>query len=87
MTLQRTRPGLWETFEKRYQPIEADDGSICRHWIDIPDDTDERNVWTVVDCDGRLYLTPGYASVNYMGRVLCANPWPDEEISLPGYRF
>lgn len=87
MTLQRKRAALYSTFEKRYEPLETEDGSILRNWQDIPDGTDEHYVWTVTDCDGTLYLSPGYASVNYMGRVLCAKPWPEEEFALPGYYY
>jgi hypothetical protein len=85
--LQRTRAGRFETFERRYEPIEAEDGSILHDWRSIPKDTEQHYVWTLVDCDGRLMLSPGYATVNYMGRVLCAKPWPDEEFTLPGYYY
>jgi hypothetical protein len=84
---QRTRAGTYDTFERRYTPVEMDDGSIMRGWRDVPPDTDQRNVWTVVDCDGKLYLCPGYVTVNYLGRVLCANPWPEVEASSPGYVY
>ena len=80
------RARSYAVFERRYQPVEHGE-SILRDWQDIPSDTDEHLVWTVVDCDGRLYLTPGYTYVNYLGRVLCAKPWPEAEFSGPGYVY
>ena len=78
----------WFTFERRYKPISGADGVILRNWDD-PDvqAAEERFIWTVVDCDGRCYLTLGFATVNYLGRVLCAVPWPREEFTDTGYLY
>jgi hypothetical protein len=85
---RRKRTGSADVFDKRYQPIPRPDGSLLRDWND-PEilAADIRYVWSVTDCDGRLYVTPGYAVVNYFGRLLCAVPWPDVEMENPDYRY
>ena len=84
----RRRAGTYDVFQRRYDPIPLEDDSLIREWNDPElQDVDEHYLWTVVDCDGRLMLTPGYASVNYLGRVLCRKPWDDVEWSNPGYVY
>ena len=78
------------TFCRRYEPIELDqkDWRYIRDWKQIPEGTDVHYVWTVVDVGTRsMILCPGYRTVNYAGRVLCAKPWPEEEEGLPGYYY
>ncbi len=70
--------GTYEDFDARYQPIDDGQGTIMRDWRDIPSDTPVEFVWTVVECDGEMFLAPGYHKVNYMGRVMCRNPWEDD---------
>jgi hypothetical protein len=90
----RQRAGTYEVFARRYGPLEALDGGIVRAW----DDTEVLQafdsecfdfVWTLVEGDsgGKLYLVPGFATVNYVGRVLCERPWPDSELLAPGYLY
>lgn len=88
-TMMCSRAGTYATFDRRYKPIPLPDHSICRDWYDpIFKNADEHLVWTIVQGDtGRLYLTPGYATVNYIARVLCEKPWPDDEITKPGYVY
>ena len=81
----RTRAGSWWSFKRRYKPIDTPGGGFMRDTV--PDDTDYRYVWTVVDCDGRLMLCPGYHFVNRMGYVLCEIPFSDLEESQPGYVY
>lgn len=82
---KRKRAGSWRTFERRYKPIEGPDGSFQRDHRTIGDETDARFVWTIVEAEGRLYVVPGFATVNYVSRVLCENPWSDIEFECPGY--
>lgn len=84
----RSRAGSWETFVKRYGPKPGPEGNELYPWdhADVRA-ADERHVWTVVDCDGVLYVTAGLATVNYMGRIITARPWDDSEQSQPGYRY
>lgn len=88
----RSRAGTYATFERRYGPIAQDDGSILRRWDDPritkAFDEDYHYVWTVVEGDsGRLYLVPGFATINYIARVLCERPWPESEELAPGYVY
>lgn len=82
---QRARS--YAVFERRYQPIVNANSELIRDWRDLPSDVDEHFVWTVVDAEGRLYLVPGFATVNYFGRVLCRQPWPEEEQRKAGYVY
>ena len=83
----RKRAGSWDSFAERYEPIPAQDGAMCRHYTDGEvRAADDRLVWTVVDGDnGNTYVVPGFATVNYVARVLCKRPWSDVEFSNPGY--
>lgn len=89
---KRSRAGTYHSFVKRYEPIQQlPHGDVCRSYQDPQilaafDRGDFRYVWTIVDGEeGRTYLVPGFTTVNYVGRVLCAKPWPDIEETLPGY--
>ena len=84
----RRRAGSWPSFEKRYVPI-MNGETIERTWDDpaILQCKDDRFVWTIVDSDGNFSLVPGYATVNFHSRVLCTNPWADEELASPGYTY
>lgn len=82
----RTRAGSWAQFERRYGPIDGPDGTPMRGHGEIGD-APERCVWTVVDCDGVLYVLPGFHTVNYMGRIVTEREWSDAEFDNPGYRY
>ena len=43
----------------------------------VQEDTDYRHWWTVLDCEGRLLLAPGFRFVNRFAFVRCAKPWTD----------
>lgn len=91
----RQRAGTFEVFNRRYGPIPGADGSIIRPWDDAEvlqafDSECFDFVWTVVESstgNGNLYLVPGFATVNYLGRVLCSRPYPDSELMAPGYLY
>ena len=84
----RFDPGSFTDFEERYQPILEEGGGYCREWNDDGiRSAAEAFVWTVIDCDGRLYAVPGFATVNYVARVLCATPWGETERNNTGYYF
>lgn len=85
---QRKITGSFTNFERRYAPVITQEGQMALEWDDpLLKDIDVYFIWTIVDCDGMLILTPGLATVNYFARVLCRNPWgPDEEFNT-GYRY
>lgn len=83
----RKRTGSWSTFERRFQPINGPEGAPYWHRDQLPNDIDERLVWTIVDCDGRLYVTPGFRLVNRIDYVFCRLPWSEEDQHQPDYRY
>jgi len=84
----RTRVGSWATFDRRYQPEIGPDGNGIFPWNHpAVRAADPRQVWTVVDVDGRLYVVPGLSTVNYMGRMVSKHRWSDVEESNPGYVY
>jgi hypothetical protein len=54
--------------------VTSGDRDNYRHW------------WTVLDCDGRLYLSAGFRFVNRLGYVHCEVPWADAD-ELVDYRY
>ena len=56
----RTRIGSWNVFERRFKPIVREDGSLIWERSELPADIEPRQWWTVLDCEGRLYLSPGF---------------------------
>jgi hypothetical protein len=83
-----TRARSWRVFERRFQPLVRPDDTVlwdpselprsqrlnCRYW------------WTVLDCDGRLYLWPGFCFVNRFAYLCCAVPWSDADAFVE-YRY
>lgn len=35
-------------------------------------------VWTMIDCEGKLYLSPGWHRVNRMDYLICKKPWNEK---------
>ena len=83
----RTRCGRWRSFARRFRPIDGPDGTHCWRFKQLPKDAGPRRVWTITDCDGQLYVRPGYRFVNRAGYVLCEVPWTDEDRLQPDYRY
>lgn len=84
---RRTRAGSWRTFERRFQPITGPDGATYWAREQLPRDVDARLVWTIVDCDGKLYVSPGFRLVNRVDYVLCRLPWTADDERQPDYRY
>lgn len=83
----RKRCGSWRTFERRFRPLDGPDGAPYWPREKLPKDVDGRLVWTILDCDGRLYVSPGFHFVNRIDYVLCEVPWTDEDVQQPDYRY
>jgi hypothetical protein len=83
----RTRRGSWRTFARRFRPIDGSEGSLCWRLKQLPQNVDPRRVWTIADCDGQLFVRPGYRFVNRVGYVFCQVPWTDEDRLQPDYRY
>lgn len=85
---RRSRCGSWNTFARRFRPMRAPHHHLLwavRH--EVPNDADPRHWWTVLDCEGRLYLTPGFRFVNRFAYVRCALPWTDADLEQPDYLY
>ena len=83
----RRRAGSWRSFVRRFQPLEAPDGDQFHMIGTLPAPVDPRHWWTLVDCDGTLYLTPGLRLVNRLGYLRCARPRSDDDMRQPDYRY
>lgn len=59
-----------------YGVIENASGETILHWNDlVVQRAPERRIWTVVDCDGDLWVVAGLHTVNYIGRVVTRESW------------
>jgi hypothetical protein len=83
-----TRARSWNVFERRFRPIDRSDHTPLWELSEVqpPDVIDYRHWWTVIDCDGRLYLSAGFRLVNRIGYVRCEVPWTDAD-QLIDYRY
>jgi len=79
MNATRTRAGSWRVFERRFRPVIREDGSLIWHIDEVPRPVVGREWWTVVDCNGKLYLSAGFRFVNRIGYVRCTVPWSDTD--------
>ena len=83
----RTHCGNWNTFERRFKPIDGPDGATYWGREQLPKDVDRHLVWTILDCEGKLYVSPGFRFVNRIDYVLCTVPWTDDDVGQPDYRY
>lgn len=71
----------FDIFSEKYKPIDRDDSTILfetygEDWDRVKEANSEGNyVWTVIDADGKLYLTPGVRLVNRLNYVICEIPY------------
>ena len=84
--VKTTRARSWNVFERRFRPVTSEDGSLIFHHDQIPRPAANRHWWTVLDCDGHLYLSAGFRFVNRIGYVRCEAPWTDAD-QLIDYRY
>jgi hypothetical protein len=84
---QRTRTGSWATFERRFRPIDSPDHTVWWSREQLPVDIDPHLVWTIVDCEGKLCVSPGFHIVNRIDYVVCEAPWTEEDIYQPPYHY
>lgn len=84
----RKRAGSYNHFVKLYEPIDPPSGETVWEWDELPVLPDSTNlIWTVLDCDGKLYVTAGIHYVNRLGYVVTKNAWDQTEFMNPGYRW
>ena len=77
------RAKSYKTFEKKFQPVIREDGGCLfeTYGTDLQRiiNTDPHHVWTLLDCDGKLYLVNGYHIVNRLNYVITSQPWGEGE--------
>jgi len=79
----------WEEFESKFEPVwhhkdperflyetYGEDREKVVEWLD---QHGPNKVWTVVDVDGVMWLTPGMRLVDRISYVLTKKPWEDGE--------
>ena len=71
----------FSTFEKNYSPEIKEDGTILfetygEDWDKVRR-TSHQNIWTLVDCDGKLVIVAGCHLVNRMNYLVTKNQWRD----------
>ena len=88
MSAKRFRARSWVAFEERFRPVIRPDTTVLWERYELPpsDQINCRQWWTVVDCDGRLYLQPGFHVVNYFAYVRCTVLWTDDD-KMHEYRY
>ena len=71
----------FETFEKKYLPIDREDGTILfeTYGEDLEQirRTYPNKVWTLLDYDGKLIIVAGYHHVNRLNYIVSIRPWSD----------
>lgn len=69
----------FDAFERKYSPLGNGEGSILLETygadFDKVRDADESKVWTLLDCDGSLFVASGLHFVNRLNYILTAKPW------------
>lgn len=83
------KPLPYAEFEKRYGVVTADDGHLIREWDDaVFEGVPVYRQWSVVDDgEGELFVVPGWAKVNLLGRILTERTWAGAEQGSAGYEF
>lgn len=77
---EQRRSGSWAEFVRRFDPLEIPEGGHQDFATDYMWETrvglecDPAHVWTVVECDGQLYIMEGWHYVNRMGYIIAKNP-------------
>jgi hypothetical protein len=88
-----TKASAYRHFERWYKPIPIPGSDNVSREFDDPlweqhkQGDGFRKVWTIVDCDGTLYLLPGFHFVNRINWVLCEVSWHDDENKRGGYTW
>jgi len=78
------RAGRYSVFEKLYQPVTKQDGSMLfeTYGYDLEEviNTNYNHIWTLLDCDGKLRIGAGYHIVNRMNYIITKHPWISNEL-------
>ena len=78
---QRTRISSWRTFERRFQPIDREPGTVWWEHEHRRASIDEHFVWTIV-LKARLRY-----DANRLMYLVCAMPWTDAVVAAGALRY
>lgn len=71
-----------DDFDNNYVSIPNPEDGSCywehAHLKGVPDNC----VWSALDCDGAIYLVPGFHTVNHFGYVVSETPHNFEDIEV-----
>jgi hypothetical protein len=73
---------------KEFDPVLNADGSlfeISQNAENFQELVEAQRVWTMLDCDGSLYLSPGVHWVNRMSYHVTNKPWTNETVDVAWY--
>lgn len=84
---------LYEEFENKYQPLNnllVKDAPFGEKMFEtygpeldyVKDNINKNTVWTILDCDGELYISAGYHIVNRIGYLITEIPWEDGNLEI-----
>ena len=79
--------GSWSLFERRFEPIVHEDDCLLWEVGTLPKPLDPREWWTVLDCDGALFVVAGLRFVNRFAYIRCRNRWRGDCDDHPDYRY
>lgn len=79
MITRRIHTGSLAIFERRFKPLLCKEGALIWHNSEIPRPIVGRHWWTVLDCDGKLYVSAGFHFVNRIGYIKTEIPWTDAD--------
>lgn len=74
----------FDVWYEKFQPICDNEGSPILYETYgedlkyITKMSDTNNIWTILDCDGKLYLSPGYHIVNRLNYIVTKNEWNEK---------
>ena len=69
-----------DNWDSQYDPDYNEDGTLREirrgdpDWVEL---MEKHRIWTMVDCDGSLYITPGVHFVNRMSYHTTRLPWTE----------
>jgi hypothetical protein len=70
---------------EEFDPVLNADGSlfeISQNAENFQELVEAQRVWTMLDCDGSLYLSPGVHWVNRMSYHVTNKPWTNESVDV-----
>ncbi len=83
-TKQRTRRRSFSSYNPLPNPLQPSTELLETYGqeLDVVRRADPNRVWTVIDCDGTLYVTAGFHFVNRLNYIITEHPWESDSITF-----